>query len=135
MRIRLVGKVGIFLVALVLFLAGCMVGRQLTVPQKTLMHVFAYTPPDGAAPQDFANFEKATFDMVGKVPGLRKVWAGKLRELVPAENDTIRSYGVAMEFDDVQALGAYAEHPVHREWMKVYEKVRRQGTTTLDILP
>lgn len=133
MRKRLAGKFAFFLGALLLFLAGCMVGRQLG-PQKTLMHVFAYTPLESATPQDFANFEKATADMVGTVPGLRRVWVGKLREPVPAENDRIRTYGVAMEFDDTQALDAYAQHPAHREWIKVYDKVRVQGTTTLDIL-
>ena len=39
-----------------------------------------------------------------------------------------------MEFDDAKALDVYANHPVHTEWVKVYEKVRVRGTTTLDIL-
>jgi hypothetical protein len=65
---------------------------------------------------------------------LRAVWVGKLREPIPAENDVIRTYGAAMEFDDVQALGAYAEHPLHKEWEKIYEKIRTRSSTTLDIL-
>lgn len=120
---------------LLLFLGGCLVGRQMGGKEKTLLHVFAYTPPASATPEDFANFEKATGEMVGKIPGLRRVWVGKLREPVPAENDRIRTYGVAMEFDNTAALSTYAQDPVHADWMKVYEKVRQQGTTTLDILP
>ena len=117
-----------------MFMAGCLVGQQTGTPPKTLLHVFAYTPLEGATQKDFEDFKKATGDLVGKVPGLRRVWVGKLREPVPAENDIIRTYGVAMEFDDVQALAAYANHPAHKEWEKAYEKVRVRGTTTLDIL-
>ena len=114
------------------------VGAQSTATQpgttqKTLMHVFAYTPLDGATQADFDAFRKATGDMVGKIPGLRKVWVGKLREPLPQETTT-RIYGVAMEFDDAAALNVYANHPVHTEWVKVYDRVRVRGTTTLDIL-
>jgi hypothetical protein len=120
---------------LLIFLAGCEVGRQTGGKEKSLMHVFAYTPVEGATPQDYANFEKFTGDMVGKIPGLKHVWVGKLREPIAAENDRVRTYGVAMEFENAQALDAYAQHPAHREWMQVYERVRQQGTTTLDIMP
>jgi len=105
---------------------------QATTP-KTLMHVFAYTPVAGATQADFDAFRKATADLVGKIPGLRKVWVGKLRR--PLEQDNVqRVYGVAMEFDNEAALDAYAGHPAHTEWIKVYDRVRVPGTTTLDIL-
>ena len=129
------GKVVVFAGALMLFLVGCGLGRQTGEKEKTLMHVFAYTPLENATQQDFVNFEKATGEMVGKIPGLRRVWVGKLREPVAAENDRIRSYGVAMEFDNVEALETYARHPVHTDCVKIYERVRQQGTTTLDIMP
>ena len=128
------GKALIVAGGVILFLAGCAVGRS-GEKEKTLMHVFAYTPLESATPQDFINFEKATAEMVGKIPGLRRVWVGKLREPVAAENDRIRTYGVAMEFDNEQALQVYAQHPVHSDWVRVYERVRQQGTTTLDIMP
>ena len=98
-----------------------------------LMHVFLYTPLAGATEQDYQTFDRATREMVGKIPGLRKVWAGRLAEPLPWENK-VRSYGVAMEFDDQAALNSYAHHPVHQDWMAVYEKVREAGTTTADIV-
>lgn len=116
-----------------LFLAGCLVGQQTAATQKTLLHVFAYTPRQGATPQDYENFKRATAGMLGKIPGLRRVWIGKLREPFPAGGE-IREYAVAMEFDDLEALPVYADHPAHREWEQMYERVRKQGTTTLDIL-
>ena len=128
------GKIALCAAASVLFLAGCLAGRQSSSPQKTLLHVFVYTPLESATPQDFENFYSATKDMVGKIPGLRNVWVGKLREPIPAEENRIRTYGVGMEFDGLDALAVYANHPVRAEWVKVFAKVRQQGTTTLDIL-
>ena len=133
MRNRWAGRIGLFLGGAVLFLAGCVAGRVTATPEKTLLHVFAYTPLEGATPEDYAAFKTATAAMVGRIPGLRRVWVGKLREPLPVET-RIHTYGVAMEFDNAQALDTYAKDPVHEEWVKVYEKVRKQGTTTLDIL-
>ncbi len=134
MRKLLSNPVAFWLAVSLVFLGGCFIGRE-TAQKKTLMHVFAYTPLENSTPDDFDRFQKATFDMAGKIPGLRHVWVGKLREPVAAENDRIRTYGVAMEFEDAQALDAYAQHPVHRDWIKAYDKVRAQGTTTFDIMP
>lgn len=67
--------------------------------------------------------------------------AGNQKELreggsVPAQVKMIRrQYGVCMEFDSADALKAYARHPAHGAWVKVYEKVRVYGATTFDILP
>jgi antibiotic biosynthesis monooxygenase (ABM) superfamily enzyme len=97
------------------------------------MHVFSYTPIPSATPADFAAFKKATQELVGKIPGLRKVWVGKLMRPLK-QGDVQREYGVAMEFDDEAALKVYATHPAHEAWVKVYEKVRVEGTTTIDIL-
>jgi hypothetical protein len=39
-----------------------------------------------------------------------------------------------MEMDGEAALKTYAGHPAHTEWVKVYSKVRQEGTTTVDII-
>ena len=126
-------KIAVLLVGGMLFGAGWLLGQQTAATQKSLLHVFAYTPVEGATQQDFDNFRKASAGMIGKVPGLRKVWVGKLRRPLDL-GDNKRVYGAAMEFDDADALDAYAKNPVHTEWQKVYEKVRVEGTTTFDIL-
>ena len=113
---------------------GWLLGQQTANTQKTLMHVFAYTPQPSATPQDFDNFRKATGDLVGKIPGLKRVWVGKLRTPLNLGGNVERDYGVAMEFDDAKALDAYAKDPAHEAWIKIYEKVRVEGTTTYDIL-
>ena len=132
MRRYFSGKVVFGLAGCLLFAAGLVLGQQMGTTQKTLMHIFAYTPLKGSTPADYENFKKATAGMVGKIPGLRRVWVGKLREPLPA-GEQVREYGVVMEFDDAKALQVYADHPAHKDWEKVYEKVRLRGTTTIDI--
>ncbi|OFW26242.1 MAG: hypothetical protein A3H27_06115 [Acidobacteria bacterium RIFCSPLOWO2_02_FULL_59_13] len=126
-------KIAALLAGGMLLGTGWLLGQQTATTQTTLLHVFAYTPVAEATQQDFDNFKKATADMVGKVPGLRRVWVGKLKAPL-GEGDTKRLYGVGMEFDDAMALEGYADHPAHKEWEKVYRKVRVAGTTTFDIL-
>ena len=123
----------LILAGALLFLAGCLTGRVSAGSQKSLMHVFAYTPLEGSTPEDYENLKKATAAMVGQIPGLRRVWIGKLREPLPVET-RIHTVGVAMEFDDAAALEVYARHPIHDDWVKTYTKVRKEGTMTLDIL-
>ena len=118
-----------------IFGAGWVMGQQAAKTEPTLLHVFAYTPVEGATQQDFDDFRRATSDMIGKVPGLKKAWVGKLKS--PLDLGSVapkREYGVAMEFADTKALDAYADDPAHTTWEKVYRKVRVAGTTTFDIL-
>lgn len=132
MRSGLAGRFVQVALGLMLFAAGCAVGQQSGM-ERTLMHVFAFTPLEGATEQDFADFQAATAAMVGEIPGLRRAWFGRLMQPIPNGGGHVREYGVAMEFDNIEALRRYADHPAHREWEQVYERVRVPGTTTLDI--
>ena len=137
----------ILLVAIVLFAAGLSAG------EKKLMHCFYFTTVDGATDADWQAFFKATDALPGKVPGLSRVWYGKLarplalfnvdaearKKLTGGEKEAaakatraVRQFGVCMEFADDAALKAYAPHPAHKEWEAVYSKVRVAGTTTID---
>ncbi len=131
MRSALAGRLVQVALGMLLFAAGCMVGQQAGT-ETTLMHVFAFTPLEEATEQDFADFHAATAEMVGQIPGLRRAWFGRLLQPIP-NGRRPREYGVAMEFDNIEALRGYADHPVHRAWEEVYARVRVLGTTTLDI--
>ena len=124
---------------------------------KKLMHCFAFTAIETATAADWEAFYKATDALPTKVPGLTAVWYGKLARPLPQFNPdaatrklfsptnpkatgeitrVVRQYGVCMEFNDQDALKAYAaDNPAHKEWVSIYEKVRVYGTTTFDILP
>lgn len=106
--------------------------------EKSLMHCFAFTEIEDASDAEWNAFFKATDELPGKIDGLEKVWYGKLnrplRQYNSSGDSTMRQWGVCMEMADRDALTAYAEHPAHSDWVKVYEKVRVPGTTTYDIL-
>lgn len=122
--------------------------------EKKLMHCFAFTVIDTATQADWQAFAKATESLPGQIPGLTKVWHGKLarpltlynpdaetRKKANAEGQAegkvskvVREHGVCMEMDGPDVLKAYAKHAAHDDWMKAYEKVRVAGTTTFDIV-
>lgn len=127
----------------------------LSAGEKKLMHCFAFTPLPGATEADWQDFYKATDALPGKIPGLDRVWYGKLRQNLTVfstssetrkklaareENVTgpvsalVRGYGVCMEMNSLETLKTYTAHPAHQDWEKVYSKVRQPGTTTFDIV-
>jgi hypothetical protein len=135
--------------------AGLLIIGPASAGEKKLMHCFAFTVIEGAGDAEWKAFQSATDALPGKIPGLTRVWHGKLRsplaqfttdaatrkKLGAGEKDVTgpvnrlsRQYGVCMEMDDEATLKTYAGHPAHAEWMKVYEKVRQAGTTTFDII-
>jgi hypothetical protein len=139
-----------------LFLAGLLLSAGvLSAGEKKLMHCFAFTVIPEATTAEWKAFHGATDELPSKIPGLSRVWHGKLRQplsiyatdaatskqLTAGEKQVsgpvslaVRSYGVCMEMNDEATLKTYASHPAHTEWVKVYEKVRVAGTTTFDIL-
>ncbi len=126
--------------------------------EKKLMHSFAFTAVESASEADWQSFYKATGALPEKIPGLTRVWYGKLarpmgqiittkredydklRNAKPGEEVSIpasllqRQYGVCMEFNDEAALKTYGDHPAHKEWEAVYFKVRQPGTLSFNLL-
>jgi hypothetical protein len=136
-------------VALLLFSSGTMMAQQ------KLMHCFYFTPLETATQADWTAFNKATDALPGTIPGLTRVWYGKLRQpqgifsvdqeaakkLRGGEKSAsgqvtlaVRQYGVCMEMSSAETLKTYASHPAHKEWDALYQKVRQYGTTTFDII-
>jgi hypothetical protein len=124
---------------------------------KTLMHCFAWTPVKDATPADWDAFYKASDALPKKIPGIIRVWYGKLAAPVgqvligdvdketsqkyrAGEKVTIpvsrveRVYGMCMEMKSADTLKAYDAHPYHKTWTDAYSKVRVEGTTTFNIL-
>lgn len=123
--------------------------------EKKLMHCFYFTAIDKATDAEWEAFFKATDALPSKIPGLSRVWYGKLsreaavlgttdpetrKKLAAGEaaigpiTRVVRQWGACMEFADEAALKAYAANPAHREWMDAYTKVRQYDTNTFDIL-
>lgn len=140
---------------LILVVAVLALATGLTAGEKKLMHCFFFTVVDSATEADWQAFYKATDELPGKIPGLSRVWYGKLARpmaIISPDGETRkkltksgekatgevtrldRHFGVCMEFADDAALKAYAPHPAHKEWETVYGKVRMYGTTTVNFM-
>jgi hypothetical protein len=125
--------------------------------EKGILHCFAFTPKAEATEADFKAYYEATDKLAKDFKGIKRVWYGKLRNPLnqfrvdpdsgkkfsatntKVEGATVtrvrREHGACMEFKDAAAWDAYGKSPEHDAWVKVYEKVRVDGTTTYQILP
>jgi len=123
--------------------------------EKKLMHCFYFTAVESATDADWQAFFKATDELPNKIPGVSRVWYGKLSRpltmLATADAETrkklaadgtatgpitrvVRQFGVCMEMADEAALKTYGAHPYHQEWEAAYFKVRQYGTNTVDFM-
>lgn len=106
--------------------------------EKKLMHCFYFTPVQTATQADWQAFYAATDALPKEIPGVNRVWYGKLARpmrLSTANGErVVREFGVCMEMADEAALKTYAAHPAHQKWNEAYSKVRVSPTTTVDIL-
>ncbi len=131
----------------ILTAALAMLSGTLAAGENKLMHCFVFTPVESATQEQWDAFYKATNALPAQIPGLNRVWFGKLRRPLPilmsapggaatatAPVRVVRTFGVCMEFNDLDALNAYAKNPAHDEWVKAYSAVRQSPTTTFDIL-
>jgi hypothetical protein len=143
-------KIRVILPALALVAGSALAG------EKSLMHCFAYTPIAEATAADWEAFNKASDAMPKNIPGVIRVWHGKLarplnlavaadgadrKKVVAGEKDVAgklmlqkREYGMCIEMKDEATLKAYPQAPYHKVWSEAYAKVRVAGTTTYDIL-
>jgi hypothetical protein len=123
------------LICLVVLLAAAV---TISAGEKKLMHCFTFTAVDTATDADWQAWFKATDALPGQIPGLSKVWYGKLarpQTIVTADGKKLqRQWGVCMEMDSADTLKAYAANPAHKKWDEVYGKVRVPGTTTFNII-
>ena len=113
-----------------LFGTGVLVGQRRVAGQKTLIHTIAFKQMDGTTPEQLKEAWAATLKMAGEVPGIRNVWMGRVTNQTMNE----ATHGIVLEFESADALAKYAPHPAHREWEKIYFKVRTPGSNTIDVL-
>ena len=116
-----------------LFVAGYLAGQAGGTTQKTTIHAVAWTPQENATPQAFEDFKKATEHLVEVMPGLQRAWVGKLRRPL-VHGDVTRTYGLVLEFDDVDSKVAYSSHSTRAPWAEVWSKVRVPGSTNFDVI-
>jgi len=104
------------------FAAGVAVGQQKFGQPKTVLHVVALKwTPEATDAQKAAAIEGLK-TMAGAVPGIKNIWI-KADRVQPREYST----AFAIEFESRAAADAYAEHPAHEEWYKIYMPIRAES--------
>jgi Stress responsive A/B Barrel Domain len=105
------------------FAAGVMVGQNQFGQPKTVLHMVAlkWKPESSAADRQKAIDGVKT--MAGKVPGVKNVWVKTLK-VQGTSQDNPYDATFAIEFADEAAHKAYATHPAHDEWGKIYNAIR-----------
>jgi hypothetical protein len=96
---------------------------------STLIHFITVKWKDEATDaQKQAAFDEAKA-MVGKVPGLHRVWTKKIKLQTQTADGKAYDAIIAMEFTDAAALEAYTKHPASQKWYAAYTPIRQESRT------
>jgi hypothetical protein len=110
--------------ALGLFTAGLLMGANKFGQPKTLIHVVTVQWNDGTTDAQKQAVYDGVRKMAGEIPGIRNVWTNPIKVQGQGYNGAF-----VMEFDSKEAMDAYAKHPAHDEWAKVYGPAHKESTT------
>ena len=116
----------------IIFFAGYVAGQQKATTRKTLIHSAAWTSSKDMKQQDLEAFREVVGGLIGKVPGLRSAWVGKLQKPLKV-GDITRDYGIVLEFDDEATWNKYvAKRP--QEFEDAFAKIRIPDSTNFNVL-
>jgi stress responsive alpha/beta barrel protein len=114
----------IVLAAAAIFAAGLLVGANTFNAPSTVLHVITVQWKAESTPEQQNAAIEGVRKMASQVPGIKNVWLKKLK-VQPANFNAV----FAMEFESKQAFDAYANHPAHKDWEKVYLPAREESQT------
>ncbi|MFQ5779052.1 MAG: Dabb family protein [Terriglobia bacterium] len=119
---RAVWTMGTVVVLAGIFLAGMAVGKNQYGTPPTVLHVVAGKWTDEATDEQKQQAMEALKDMAAEIDGIKNIWVSPER-IQPREFN----YAFAIEFESREAADAYAEHPAHDVWYKIYLPLRDQS--------
>ena len=104
---------------------------------KSVLHVITMHYKDGTTDEQKKAVLDATEKMASEVPGLKNIWLktakvqGSYMDKQPDGSMKARPFTdvIGMEFEDDAAFKAYADHPSHKAWEKIYTDARGRSST------
>ncbi len=111
--------------ALAVFAAGVMTGANKFGTPSTVLHVITVQWKADSTPAQRQAALDGVKKMAAEVPGLKNVWLKTLK-VQPGDYNA----AFVMEFASRAAFDAYAKHPAHSAWEKVYLPVRQESRTS-----
>ena len=109
-------------IALGLLGAGVLTGKNTFHQPSSVIHVVTvqWTPESTPEQQQAALDGLKT--MAAEIPGIKNIWVKSIR-VQPRDYNT----AFAIEFESKEAAEAYAKHPAHDAWMKIYEPIHKES--------
>ena len=103
--------------------------KAATGAPTTLIHFITVKWKDDATDAQKQVAFDAAKELVGKVPGLHRVWAKKVKLQTQTSDGKAYDAIIAMEFTDEAALEAYTKHPASKKWYDAYNPIRQESRT------
>jgi hypothetical protein len=105
---------------------------------KTIIHVVTLSYKEGTTDAQKKQVLDGVEKMASEIPGIRNVWlkAAKVQgyqyeKLANGSTEYRRmTDAFVMEFESDAAMAAYAEHPAHAAWEKIYVPLRHRSATS-----
>ena len=136
MKLRLKWVLGV--AALLAVGAGAGYGAHRFGKPKTVLHIVTLAYVDGTTDEQRNAVLAGVEKMAAEVPGVRNVWLKPAKvqgyqyeKLANGKEKYHRmTDAFVMEFDSAAALEAYAAHPAHKAWEKLYVPLRARSATS-----
>ena len=109
-------------VALGLFGAGVLTGKNTFHQPSSIIHVVTVQWTPESTPEQQQAALDGVKTMAGEIPGIKNVWIKSTR-VQPREYNA----AFAIEFENKAAADAYADHPAHKAWEKVYQPIHKES--------
>ncbi len=109
-------------IAVALFGAGILTGKNTFHQPSSIMHVVTVQWTPESTPEQQQAALDGVKTMAAEIPGIKNIWVKSTR-VQPREFNT----AFAIEFESKEAAEAYAKHPAHDAWMKIYQPVHKES--------
>ncbi len=109
-------------VALGLFGAGVLTGKNTFHQPSSVIHLVTVQWTDDSTPAQQQAVIDGVKTMAAEIPGIKNIWTKTVR-VQPREYNAV----FAIEFESKAAADAYADHPAHQAWSKIYQPIHKES--------
>jgi hypothetical protein len=109
-------------IALGLFGAGVLTGKNTFHQPNTIIHLVTVQWNDDSTPAQQEAAIDGVKTMAAEIPGIKNIWVKPIR-VQPREYNAV----FAIEFENKAAADAYADHPAHKAWDKIYQPIHKES--------
>ena len=108
--------------AIGVFGAGVLTGKNTFHQPNSIIHVVTVQWTDDSTPAQQQAAIDGVKTMAAEIPGIKNIWIKPIR-VQPREYNA----AFAIEFENKAAADAYADHPAHKAWAKIYMPIHKES--------